>query len=122
LKGFRSSFKLCVCVSLSLCLFAGEFAAYITGANLIMEYLLSNAAVARSLTSYVASVFGVLGTNAWRVEIKHFPAGYNQLDFLAVTVVVTLTICLCFRYAVGVLRPLAQCAMASLLLFFFFLN
>ncbi|CAK9211760.1 unnamed protein product [Sphagnum troendelagicum] len=74
----------------------GEFAAYITGANLIMEYLLSNAAVARSLTSYVASAFGVLGTNAWRVEMKHFPAGYNQLDFLAVTVVVTLTICLCF--------------------------
>ncbi len=66
----------------------------------MMEYLLSNAAVARSLTSYAASAFGVLEANAWRVEIKNFaaPPGFTHLDFLAVAVVVVLTVCLCFRY------------------------
>lgn len=62
--------------------------------------MLSNAAVARSLTSYAASAFGVLEANAWRVEIKNFaaPPGFTHLDFLAVAVVVVLTVCLCFRY------------------------
>ncbi len=80
--------------------FAGEFAAYMTGANLVMEYLLSNAAVARSLTSYAATAVGVLQPDAWRVEIKSLsPAGEytHHLDFVAVAVVVTLTFCLCFR-------------------------
>jgi amino acid transporter len=77
----------------------GEFAAYMTGANLVMEYLLSNAAVARSFTSYAATAVGVLQPDAWRVEIKSLspPGEYtHHLDFLAVAVVVALTFCLCF--------------------------
>ncbi|KAG0573341.1 hypothetical protein KC19_VG169800 [Ceratodon purpureus] len=73
----------------------GEFAAFITGANLIMEYVLSNAAVARSFTAYAASAFGVLHADAWRVHVDGLSLGYNQIDPVAVSVVLLLTVCLC---------------------------
>lgn len=79
-------------------LVAGEFPAFITGANLIMEYVLSNAAVARSFTSYAASAAGALQEDAWRVKVNSFAPGYDHIDFVAVSVVVLLTVCLCFRY------------------------
>ncbi|KAG0597293.1 hypothetical protein M758_UG326100 [Ceratodon purpureus] len=73
----------------------GEFAAFITGANLIMEYVLSNAAVARSFTSYAASAYGVLHADAWRVHVDGLASGYDQIDPVAVLVVLLLTVCLC---------------------------
>ncbi|KAF9591418.1 hypothetical protein IFM89_004116, partial [Coptis chinensis] len=36
----------------------GEFAAFFTGANLVIDYVLSNAAIARSLTAYLGTVVG----------------------------------------------------------------
>lgn len=73
----------------------GEFAAFITGANLIMEYVLSNAAVARSFTSYAASAYGVLHADAWRVHVEGLASGYDRIDLVAVSVVLLLTVCLC---------------------------
>ena len=63
-----------------------------------MEYVLSNAAVARSFTEYLSGTFGVEDPNSWRVEIHGFADGYNMLDFSAVALILFLTLCLCHRY------------------------
>ncbi|TYG92433.1 hypothetical protein ES288_A11G030900v1 [Gossypium darwinii] len=72
----------------------GEFVGYFAGANILMEYVLSNAAVARSFTEYLCSAFGVSDPNSWRVEVHGLLQGYNKLDFIAVAVVLLLTLCL----------------------------
>ncbi|KAJ7526545.1 hypothetical protein O6H91_16G011400 [Diphasiastrum complanatum] len=74
----------------------GEFAAYLAGANLIAEYVLSNAAVARSFTSYLATVFGVVTTDAWRLRVQGLGPGYDRLDFSAVAILIMLTLFLCY--------------------------
>ncbi|MBA0709705.1 hypothetical protein Golax_024728 [Gossypium laxum] len=73
----------------------GEFVGYFAGANILMEYVLSNAAVARSFTEYLCSAFGVRDPNSWRVEVHGLLEGYNKLDFTAVALVLLLTLCLC---------------------------
>ncbi|KAK8658248.1 hypothetical protein V6N13_036458 [Hibiscus sabdariffa] len=72
----------------------GEFAGYFAGANILMEYVLSNAAVARSFTEYLCSAFGISNPNSWRVEVYGLLEGYNKLDFSAVALVLILTLCL----------------------------
>ncbi|GMJ00436.1 ARABIDOPSIS THALIANA CATIONIC AMINO ACID TRANSPORTER 6, cationic amino acid transporter 6 [Hibiscus trionum] len=72
----------------------GEFAGYFAGANILMEYVLSNAAVARSFTEYLCSAFGISNPNSWRVEVHGLLEGYNKLDFSAVALVLILTLCL----------------------------
>lgn len=71
---------------------------YLAGANILMEYVLSNAAVARSFTEYLSGTFGVEDPNSWRVQVHGFVDGYNMLDFTAVAVILLLTLCLCHRY------------------------
>ncbi|MBA0835060.1 hypothetical protein Goarm_007368 [Gossypium armourianum] len=73
----------------------GEFVGYFAGANILMEYVLSNAAVARSFTEYLCSAFGISDPNSWRVEVPGLLQGYNKLDFSAVALVLILTFCLC---------------------------
>nr|XP_043639897.1 cationic amino acid transporter 6, chloroplastic-like [Erigeron canadensis] len=73
----------------------GEFVGYIAGANILMEYVLSNAAVARSFTEYLCTTFGQEDPNAWRIEVHGLMKGYNMLDFPAVVLIVLLTLCLC---------------------------
>ncbi|KAJ0961837.1 hypothetical protein J5N97_029665 [Dioscorea zingiberensis] len=73
----------------------GEFVGYFGGANILMEYVLSNAAVARSFTEYLSSSFGCSNPNSWRIEVIGLAKGYNNLDFTAVVLVLLLTICLC---------------------------
>ncbi|MQL99980.1 hypothetical protein Taro_032723 [Colocasia esculenta] len=73
----------------------GEFLGYFGGANLLMEYVLSNAAVARSFTEYMSSTVGVGDANAWRLEVGGLAEGYNRLDFPAVALILLLTLCLC---------------------------
>lgn len=77
---------------------AGEFIGYFGGANILLEYVLSNAAVARSFTEYMCTAFGVSDTNAWRIKVNGLEKGYNELDFTAVALVILLTLCLCHRY------------------------
>lgn len=75
----------------------GEFAGYFAGTNLLMEYVLSNAAVARSFTSYFPTVFGIVDGDAWRIKASGLAEGYNMLDFPALALVILLSICLCHR-------------------------
>ncbi|KAF9625423.1 hypothetical protein IFM89_022581 [Coptis chinensis] len=73
----------------------GEFVGYFAGANILMEYVLSNAGVARSFTEYLSCTFGQMNKNSWRVEVGLLAEGYNRLDFPAVALVLLLTLCLC---------------------------
>ncbi|XP_042411775.1 uncharacterized protein LOC122001211 isoform X2 [Zingiber officinale] len=74
----------------------GEFAAFLTGANLIMEYVSSNAAVARSFTAYLGSAIGVDTTAKCRFTVAGLPEGFNQIDLLAVAVILLISICICY--------------------------
>lgn len=72
---------------------------YFAGANILMEYVLSNAAVARTFTEYLSSAFGVHNsTTAWRVQVDGLIKGYDMLDFPAVALILLLTLCLCHRF------------------------
>ncbi|KAL4396853.1 hypothetical protein HN51_001319 [Arachis hypogaea] len=73
----------------------GEFMGYFAGANILMEYVFSNAAVARSFTEYLSFAFGQNDPNVWRVEVHGMPKNYNMLDFPAVALILLLTLCLC---------------------------
>ncbi|XP_071721804.1 cationic amino acid transporter 7, chloroplastic-like [Rutidosis leptorrhynchoides] len=73
----------------------GEFAAFLTGANLIMEYVLSNAVVSRSFSGYLGSAIGV-STAKWRFVIHGLPNGFNEIDLVAVAVVLIITFIICF--------------------------
>ncbi|CAN1259225.1 Cationic amino acid transporter 6, chloroplastic [Linum perenne] len=74
---------------------AREFIGYFAGANILMEYVLSNAAVARSFTDYLCHAVGVNDSNSWRIEVDGLLPGYNYLDFPAVALILLLTLCLC---------------------------
>ncbi|KAF5729651.1 putative cationic amino acid transporter [Tripterygium wilfordii] len=73
----------------------GEFVGYFAGANILMEYVLSNAAVARSFTDYLCRAVGENNSNSWRVEVDGLVKGYNMLDIPAVALIILLTLCLC---------------------------
>lgn len=73
----------------------GEFAGYFGGANILLEYVLSNAAVARSFTEYLSTAFGLDDPNSWRIEVGWLSEGFNSLDIPAVGLVILLTLCLC---------------------------
>ncbi|CAN4114433.1 unnamed protein product [Withania somnifera] len=72
----------------------GEFLAFLTGANLIIDYVLSNAAVARSFTGYLCTALGV--SNKLRITVRGLPNGFNEIDVVAVLVVLSLTIIICY--------------------------
>ncbi|XP_058087972.1 cationic amino acid transporter 7, chloroplastic-like [Magnolia sinica] len=74
----------------------GEFAAFLTGANLVMDYVFSNAAVARSFTAYLGTSIGVATTERWRITVSGLPDGLNEIDLLAVGVVLVVSLCICY--------------------------
>ncbi|CAN6335602.1 unnamed protein product [Urochloa humidicola] len=74
----------------------GEFAAFLTGANLIMEYVFSNAAVARSFTAYLGTAVGVDAPSKWRIPVPGLPEGFNQVDLVAVGVILLISVCICY--------------------------
>jgi amino acid transporter len=76
---------------------AGEFAAFLTGANLIMEYIFSNAVVARSFTTYLGTVVGVDTPNKCRIPVPGLPQVFNQVDLVAVGVILLLFVSICYR-------------------------
>ncbi|KAK7280528.1 hypothetical protein RJT34_25592 [Clitoria ternatea] len=73
----------------------GEFAAFLTGANLVADYVMSNAAVARGLTAYLGTAIGV-SSDKWRLTIPSLPHGFNQIDVVAVAVVLLITLVICY--------------------------
>ncbi|CAJ1928744.1 unnamed protein product [Sphenostylis stenocarpa] len=74
----------------------GEFVGYFAGANILLEYVFSNAAVSRSFTEYLSIAFGENDANVWRVKVHGLPKDYNMLDFPAVSLILLLTLCLCY--------------------------
>ncbi|XP_010452377.1 PREDICTED: cationic amino acid transporter 6, chloroplastic [Camelina sativa] len=72
----------------------GEFPAFFTGANLILDYVFSNAAVSRSFTAYLGSAFGI-STSKWRFFVTGLPKGFNEIDPVAVVVVIAITVIIC---------------------------
>ncbi|KAF8726437.1 hypothetical protein HU200_019671 [Digitaria exilis] len=74
----------------------GELAAFLTGANLIMEYVFSNAAVARSFTAYLGTAVGVDAPSKWRIPVPGFPEGFNEVDLVAVGVILLISVCICY--------------------------
>ncbi|BAT15958.1 cationic amino acid transporter 6, chloroplastic [Oryza sativa Japonica Group] len=74
----------------------GELAAFLTGANLIMEYVFSNAAVARSFTAYLGTAVGVDAPSKWRIAVPGLPKGFNEVDLVAVGVILLITVCICY--------------------------
>eukprot|EP00256_Glycine_max_P052037 XP_014618268.1 cationic amino acid transporter 7, chloroplastic [Glycine max] len=74
----------------------GEFAAFLTGANLVADYVLSNAAVARGLTVYLGTTIGISSAK-WRLTVPSFPKGFNEIDIVAVAVVLVITLVICYR-------------------------
>ena len=87
---------------------------YFAGANILMEYVLSNAAVSRSFTEYLSFAFGENDPNVWRVEVHGLPKDYNMLDFPAVALIFLLTLCLCHRFDQSLLLPVCLCPHLSL--------
>lgn len=69
-----------------------------TGANLILDYVLSNAAVARSFTAYLGTALGISTAAKWRITISALPKGFNEIDFFAVIAVLVITVVICYRY------------------------
>ncbi|XXG43739.1 hypothetical protein AAC387_Pa01g3709 [Persea americana] len=73
----------------------GEFVGYFAGANILLDYVLSNAGVARGFTDYLCCAFGGIHPDLWRIEVAGLEKGYNKLDFPAVALIVLLTLCIC---------------------------
>ncbi|XP_020574007.1 cationic amino acid transporter 6, chloroplastic-like isoform X2 [Phalaenopsis equestris] len=74
----------------------GEFVGYFGGANILLEYVLSNAAVARSFTEYLSAAAGLEDPNSWRIVLGGLSKDYNSLDIPAFVLVFLLTLCLCY--------------------------
>lgn len=68
-----------------------------TGANLVMDYVMSNAAVSRGFNAYLGTAIGVPAAK-WRFTLSALPDGFNQIDVVAVVVVLTITLIICYRY------------------------
>ncbi|KAL1542279.1 Cationic amino acid transporter 7, chloroplastic [Salvia divinorum] len=74
----------------------GEFLAFVTGANLVIDYVLSNAAVARGFTAYLGTALGLPAHTNLRLTVHSLPEGYNEMDLIAVAVVLLLTFIICY--------------------------
>ena len=72
---------------------------YFAGANILMEYVLSNAGAARTFTQYLSVIFGQNHPNAWRIEVEGFVKGHHMhLDLPAVAIILLLTLVLSHRF------------------------
>lgn len=69
----------------------GDFVAFIAGGNILLEYVIGNAAVARSWTSYFATLCN-RHPNDFRIHIPAFAHDYNQLDPIAIVVIIVICI------------------------------
>jgi hypothetical protein len=64
-----------------------------------MDYVMSNAAVARGFTAYFGTTIGI-SSDKWRITVPSFPQGFNQIDMVAVVVVLLITIVICYRFVI----------------------
>lgn len=64
-----------------------------------MDYVLSNAAAARSFTTYLGTAIGVSAESKWRITVSSLPKGFNQIDIIAVLIILILTVIICYRFS-----------------------
>lgn len=56
---------------------------------------MSNAAVSRGFTAYLGSAFGI-SPSEWRFVVSGLPNGFNEIDPIAVIVVLAVTFIICY--------------------------
>ncbi|KAJ3674914.1 hypothetical protein LUZ60_005530 [Juncus effusus] len=69
----------------------GDFVAYIAAGNILLEYVITGAALARAWTSYFATLLNH-HPNDFRIHVTSLAEDYNQLDPIAVGVVTIICI------------------------------
>ncbi|XP_022139871.1 cationic amino acid transporter 1 [Momordica charantia] len=69
----------------------GDFVAFIAAGNILLEYIVSGAAVARSWTSYFATLCN-RHPNDFRIHAPALADDYNQLDPISVGVIIVICI------------------------------
>ncbi|PIN22427.1 Amino acid transporter [Handroanthus impetiginosus] len=69
----------------------GDFMAFIAAGNILLEYIIGGAAVARSWTSYFATLCNHKPQD-FRIHAHSLPDDYNQLDPIAVGVIIAICI------------------------------
>ncbi|XP_020096672.1 cationic amino acid transporter 1 [Ananas comosus] len=69
----------------------GDFVAFIAAGNILLEYVIGGAAVARSWTSYFATLLNHQPAD-FRIHAHSLAADYNQLDPIAVVVIAIVCI------------------------------
>ncbi|XP_057470755.1 cationic amino acid transporter 1 [Actinidia eriantha] len=69
----------------------GEFVAFIAAGNILLEYVIGGAAVARSWTSYFATLCN-REPNDFRIHAHGLTEGYNYLDPIAIGVIIFICI------------------------------
>ncbi|XP_023542952.1 cationic amino acid transporter 1-like, partial [Cucurbita pepo subsp. pepo] len=67
----------------------GDFVAFIVEGNILLECVIGSAAVARSWTSYFATLCNH-HPNDFRIHVSSFPDDYNQLDPIAIVVIIVI--------------------------------
>ncbi|XP_077242247.1 cationic amino acid transporter 1-like [Tasmannia lanceolata] len=69
----------------------GDFIAFIAAGNIVFQYIVSNAAVARSWTSYFATLLN-LNPDKLRIIVPSLAANYNHIDPIAVLITIIIGI------------------------------
>ncbi|XP_054819795.1 cationic amino acid transporter 1-like isoform X2 [Prosopis cineraria] len=69
----------------------GDFVAFIAAGNILLEYVIGGAAVARSWTSYFATLCN-RGSDDFRIVVHSMDPDYNHLDPIAVVVLAVICV------------------------------
>ncbi|KAK6240379.1 hypothetical protein SCA6_005768 [Theobroma cacao] len=69
----------------------GDFIAYVSAGNILFEYVVAGASVARSWTSYLATLFNH-APDSFRFHVSSFSEHYSHLDPIAVAISVVIGI------------------------------
>ncbi|KAF9614907.1 hypothetical protein IFM89_021264 [Coptis chinensis] len=69
----------------------GDFVAFVAAGNILFEYVIGGAAVARSWTSYFATLINK-NSDFFFIHAPHLAKGYNMLDPLALVVIALICI------------------------------
>ncbi|KAH0708343.1 hypothetical protein KY284_009770 [Solanum tuberosum] len=69
----------------------GDFVAFIAAGNILLEYVIAGAAVARTWTSYFATLLN-FNSDKFLIKVDSLAEGYNELDPIAVGVCIVICI------------------------------
>ncbi|CAA2968831.1 cationic amino acid transporter 1-like [Olea europaea subsp. europaea] len=69
----------------------GDFMAFIAAGNILLEYIIGGAAVARAWTSYFATLCSRMPSD-FRITVHQLSEGYNELDPIAVGIIAIVSV------------------------------